>query len=79
MFYGILLIDLNYSLNVMGKIRRFAVDNDIVVKYEVLKQEIRLETDSLKKKGRFLLALNPEGSLVEKMEESLDKIRAIRK
>ncbi len=79
MFYGILLIDLNYSLNVMGKIRRFAVDNNIVVKYEVLKQEIRLGTDELKKRGRFLLAFNPEGSLAEKMEESRDRIRAIQK
>ena len=78
MFYGMLVIDLNYSLNIMGSIRRFAVENDIVVKYEVLKQEIRLETDNLKKKGRFLLALKPEGSLTDKMAENLDKIRAAR-
>jgi uncharacterized membrane protein len=77
MFYGILLIDLNYSLNIMGKIRRFAKENDIIVKYEALKQEIRLETDELKKKGRFILAFNPEGTLVEKMEESLDKIKSL--
>ena len=75
MFYGILLIDLNYSLNIMGKIRRFAKENDIVVKYESLKQEIRLETDAIRKRGRFLMALKPESSLVETMKEKLEKIK----
>ncbi len=79
MFYGILIIDLNYSLNVMGKIRRFAKENDIIVRYEALKQEIRDETDMLKKRGRFLLAFNSERSLTEKMEESLDRIRSFQK
>jgi uncharacterized membrane protein len=79
MFYGILLIDLNYSMNLVGKIRRFAKENDIVIKYESLKQEIRLETDALKKKGRFIFAFNTNSSLVEKMEESIDKIKSLQK
>ncbi len=79
MFYGILLIDLNYSMNLVGKIRRFAKENDIVIKYESLKQEIRLETDALKKKGRFIFAFNTDGTLVEKMEESIDKIKSLQK
>lgn len=77
MFYGILVIDLGYSLNVMGKVRRFAVDNQIVVKYEALKEEIRRDTDSIRKKGRFLLPFNPVGKLSDKMEESLEKISEI--
>ena len=61
----------------MGKVRRFAIDNEIVVKYEALKEEIRRDTDNIKKKGRFLLAFNPEGKLSDKMEESLEKISEI--
>lgn len=79
MFYGIFLIDLFYSLNVVGKVRRFAVDNGIIVKYEVLKEEIRRDTDDIRKKGRFLLALSPAGKLADKMEESLEKIRFVKK
>ncbi len=74
MFYGILIIDLVYSLNIVGNIRRFAVENDIVVRYETLKAEIRRDTDEIRKKGRFLLALRPEGTLKEKLEESIEKI-----
>ena len=75
MFYGMLVIDICYSFNVVGKIRRFAVENDVIVKYEVLKQEIRLETDEIRKRGRFLLALNPERVLSDIMKERIDKIR----
>ena len=74
-FYGILVIDLTYSLNIVGKVRAFAVENDMVVKYETLKQEIRRETDMIKKRGRFILAFNPERGLRSVMEESLEKIR----
>lgn len=77
MFYGILVIDLSYTFNVVGKVRRFAVDNDIVVRYEALKEEIRRDTDQIRKRGRFLLAFNPEGTLIDKMESSLEKIRYV--
>ena len=76
MFYGILIIDLCYSFNLVGKVRRFAVENDVVVKYEALKQEIRVDTDNIRKRGRFLLALNPgERALVDTMMEKLEKIK----
>ncbi|MBO4905055.1 MAG: putative ABC transporter permease [Lachnospiraceae bacterium] len=78
MFYGIFIIDLVYSLNIVGKVRRFAVENDVVVKYETLKQEIRSETDMLKKRGRFILAFNPERELKNVMEESLERIRFVK-
>ena len=79
MFYGILVIDMCYSLKVVAKVRRFAVENDVIVKYETLKEEIRRDTDNIRKKGRFLLALAPEGLLTDKMEECLEKIRFVKK
>ena len=75
MYYGIFIIDLAYSFNLSGKVRKFAVDNDVVVKYEVLKQEIRYDADKIKKRWRFLLALKPEKSLYETMKDRLDKIK----
>ena len=50
-------------------------DNKRMVKYEALKQEIRLETDAIRKKGRFLRALKPESSLIETMKEKMEKIK----
>ena len=74
MFYGIFLIDLCYSFNVCSKIRKFAVDNQVVVRYEALKQEIRRDTDRVKKSWRFLLALHPDRSLYDTMKEQIEKI-----
>ncbi len=78
MFYGIMSIDLAYTFKIVGKVRRFAVDNEIVVKYEMLKQEIRRDTDRMKQKGRFLLALQTEGKLAEKMEQSIETIKFVK-
>ncbi len=77
MYYGILIIDLCYSFNISGKVHKFAVDNDIIIKYQVLKQEIRKETDNIEKRWRFLLALRPEKSLHEMMKEQIEKIKVI--
>ena len=75
MFYGIFVIDLCYSFNVCGKIHQFAVDNNVVIKYETLKQEIRRDTDKLKKNWRFLLPFNVDHSLRETMKERIEKIK----
>ena len=50
MFYGVLVVDLCYSFNLSTRIHEFAVENNVVIKYEALKQEIRRDTDKFKKK-----------------------------
>lgn len=75
MFYGILLIDLSYSMNLVTKVRAFAKENEIVIAYEELKKEIRQDTDELKKRWRFLLALNSHEPLLAQLEKSIDKIK----
>ena len=75
MFYGIFVIDLCYSFNISGRIRKFAVENNVVIKYETLKQEIRSDTDKLKKNWRFLLPFNADRSLRETMKSGIEKIR----
>ena len=75
MFYGILLVDLCYSFNVVKKVQHFAKENDIVIKYEVLKEEIRRDTDEIRKKGRFLLALNSREPLGSKLEKCIDTVK----
>ncbi len=41
MFYGVFLVDLTASLGIVARVRRFAIDNQIQIRYEELKQEIR--------------------------------------
>lgn len=60
MFYGVFLIDVCYSLQVVKKIRQFADDYELVVKYEELKRVIALENEKLASKRRFIFAFRSE-------------------
>ena len=48
MFYGVFAVDFCYSFNIANKIRAFAKEKNLVVKYETLKHTIREKTESIK-------------------------------
>lgn len=68
MFYGVFIVDFAYSTQIMVKIRRFAKDNEIVVKLEDLKLNILRQAEERKKKLKFFFALNNELSLSEHLK-----------
>lgn len=82
-FYGVFTLDLCYSLNIMSRIRKFADDNEIIVRYEALKESIRVKNEERKEKRKFIFAFRSENSTFteslmnyfEKEQERLGKIR----
>lgn len=60
-FYGVFAMDLGYSFNVMTKIRKYARENEIIVRYELLKESIRIKNHELMEKGHFLFAFKTNG------------------
>lgn len=81
LFYGVFIIDVCYSMKVLSKIRKFAAEKQIVVRYERLKQNINTKKIELEQKHRFLFALR-EGSttLAENLrlyyEKESEKLKA---
>lgn len=69
LFFGIFLVDVVYSSRLISKIKTYAVENGVVVRYEALKVQIRERQDALRKKGRFFFPLNTELSLSELLKE----------
>ncbi|MDU4860507.1 putative ABC transporter permease [Terrisporobacter petrolearius] len=57
-FYGVFVIDVCYSLKIMVHIRKFANDNEIIVKYELLKENIRKRNEELIGKKKFIFAMH---------------------
>lgn len=55
MFYGVFLVDLVQSLGIITKIRSFAKENQILVKYEELKMQIRHSAMERMQKPHWLL------------------------
>ena len=76
MFYGIFAIDLCYSFRVVSKIKKFADENEILVRYEELKRQIKQGAESRMIKPRFLLAFHSDISLQENLKNYLEKQRA---
>ena len=53
-FFGVFIIDVVYSANLVVKIRRYAVEHDVIVKYEMLKSQIRHAQEEAREKTHFL-------------------------
>lgn len=71
-FYGILFIDLGYSAEILKKIRTFAIENDIVMKYELLKEQIGRSTKGGRERIKFLLPFHSKQPLSTHLKRYLE-------
>ena len=75
-FYGVFLIDVVYSSNLIRKLKKFADENDVIVKYESLKAHIKQFEDRAAMRPHFFFPLKSERALNEylhEMRESFEK------
>ncbi len=77
MFFGIFIIDVIFSANLLVKIKAFADDNQIVVRYEGLKETVRRTRERQKKKANFIFALYSETPIAEQLKAYLEKEREL--
>lgn len=64
-FFGIFVLDYIYSTKVLVKIRRFAKDNDLIVKYEELKKNIKEIQEKNREKYSFIFPFKQNKTLIE--------------
>ena len=75
MFYGIFLIDVAHSCNLAVRLKRFAEENEIIVRYETLKDHILAAHERNKETYRFFRPfreVKPLTVLLKEMEGSLE-------
>ena len=77
MFFGALTIDFIFSANLLVKIKSFAEDNQIVVRYEGLKETVRRTRERQKKKANFIFALYSDTPIAEQLKSYLEKEREL--
>lgn len=68
-FFGILTIDIANSMNLAVKLRRFAKENNILVRFEELKSHIREEQEKRKEKINYLFAFKTTKLLSDTLAE----------
>lgn len=76
MFYGVLIIDIFYSFKILAKIRRFAEENNISVKYENFKEQIRAYSEAHTEKYKFMFAFKSKISIKEHLKAYLERLRS---
>ena len=72
MFYGVFFVDLGYSLGVVAKIRAFAIENQIMVRYEELKLQIRQNAREHMEKTYWFRQFKSEVSLTEHLKRYVE-------
>lgn len=75
MFFGIFIIDVVHSAQLVVKLKAFAEDNDVIVKFEALKAHIRTARMETSQKYHFFRpfrAERPLGEYLKEMQEMLE-------
>lgn len=73
MFYGVFVIDIAYSFNLVSKIKKLADEYEIVVKIDELKQHMLEDSMKRKEKYHFFLSMRNGRPLRELFEESTER------
>lgn len=76
MFFGIFIIDVAHSGNLVVKLKQFAEENEVIVRYETLKDHILTVHEKTKAKYRFFRPfreVQPLSEVLRDMQESLEK------
>ena len=71
LFFGFFILDVVNSANLTAKLRRFAAENDVVVRFEAVKESIRKRKEAARQKYRFLRPLHTDVPLPEILRELL--------
>lgn len=77
MFFGVFMIDLVQSTQVIAKLKTYAKEKDVIVRYEAVKLQILQHHEANKKKYHFFKPFSSDKSLVEHlrdMQEYLEKV-----
>lgn len=74
-FFGILVVDISNSMNLGVKLRKFAKENNILVKFEELKANIREDQEKRREKINYLFAFKTSKLLTETLAEYKNKIQ----
>lgn len=68
-FFGVFIIDAAHSAHFVAKLKAFAEENNVIVKYENLKSQIRSFHDKTSQKSYFLFPFRSDKPFSEYMKE----------
>ncbi len=80
MFFGIFILDVAHSVQLVNRLKQFAEENDVIVRFENIKTDIRSRAELQAEKYHFFRPFHSERSVTESLREMTDTFeRRIRK
>lgn len=76
-FFGVFTLDVVYSANLLGKLKHFAEENQVVVRYENLKAHIHAARKKAGARVSFLFPLRTDRPLAEHLREAEREARGV--
>ena len=78
LFFGVFAVDVSHSLQLAAKLKKFAEENNVVVRFENMKAAIRRYQEQTAQKYHFFRPFHSDRPLAEhlkNMRETFDKRR----
>ncbi len=72
LFFGVFILDVAHSVQLVAKLKQFAEEYNVVIKYETLKAHIRSQHEYTTKKYRFFSPFHSERTTSEYLKELAD-------
>lgn len=76
LFFGVFIIDFAHSMQLISRLKRFADENDVIVKYENIKSNIRSHYTKTSKKYNFFRPFKTDRPLNEHLKEMADSFES---
>lgn len=74
-FFGVLVLDAAHSAQLAVKLRAWAKEHDVVVRYETLKVQIRRRSEQERKKYQFIHPFRSEHPMAEHLKEMQEELQ----
>lgn len=79
MFFGIFILDVAHSVQLTAKLKKFAEENNVVVRYEAIKADIRTHYEETAQKYRFFRPFHTDRPLSEHLRDMRDSFELRRR
>lgn len=74
LFFGIFIVDVVNSAQIVSKLKKFAEENNVIVKYETIKANIRNYQEKTSQKYNFFKPFHSDMSLAEHLRDIFDTL-----
>ena len=69
-YFGVMIVDEFYSFHIVTKVKAWAKEHNVVVRYEELKLNIRNRAEALKQKVNFILPFGNKSDIHDELDNS---------